>query len=106
MTLLLKPVGLPQYMSPEQARGAPTDAKSDLYSFGVVAYELLSGKLPFDGPKPVDYAIQHQEKAPRPLEKAAPHLADNVRRCRPIRPSPPHRPRRPLPRWPSRDRAS
>lgn len=79
VTLMIKPVGLPQYMSPEQARGAPTDARSDLYSFGVLAYELLSGRLPFDGPGVAEYMIQHQEKAPLPLAEAAPHLVDNLR---------------------------
>jgi len=81
VTVALRAVGLPQYMSPEQGRGAPTDSKSDLYSLGVLAFELLAGRLPFDGPRHTDYALQHQEKPPRPLATAAPHLADHVRLC-------------------------
>ncbi len=81
VTLLLSPVGQPQYMSPEQARGAPTDALSDLCSLGVIAYQLLSGRLPYAGPTAVDYAAQRQQQRPTPLAEAAPHLADHLRLC-------------------------
>ncbi len=61
-------VGTAQYMSPEQASGRKTDARSDIFSLGVVFYELLSGKLPFEGETPVDvmYAILHLSPAPIP----------------------------------------
>ena len=81
VTLMMKPVGLPQYMSPEQARGAPTDARSDLYSFGVLAFHVLSGRLPFEGPGPADYMVQHQEQPAPPLGQVAPHLLDHVKLC-------------------------
>ncbi|WP_233261437.1 protein kinase [Vitiosangium sp. GDMCC 1.1324] len=68
-------VGTPEYLSPEQAVGAPVDTRSDLYSFGVLAYRVLSGQLPFPGPGPTQYVAQHAAAAPVPLLKAAPTLA-------------------------------
>ena len=59
-------VGTAQYMSPEQASGRKADARSDIFSLGIVFHELLSGKLPFEGETPVDvmYAILHLPAAP------------------------------------------
>ncbi|MFN7985933.1 MAG: protein kinase [Thermoanaerobaculia bacterium] len=61
-------VGTAQYMSPEQASGRKADARSDIFSLGIVFHELLSGKLPFEGETPVDvmYAILHLPAAPLP----------------------------------------
>ncbi len=58
-------VGTPHYMSPEQCRGQKVDARSDLYALGVLLYETLTGRLPFDGPTPVDIWQAHVEKPPR-----------------------------------------
>src|SRR5207245_2473140 len=59
-------IGTAQYLSPEQARGAPVDQTSDLYSLGVVLYELLTGTLPFGGDTPVEIAMKHLSKVPEP----------------------------------------
>ncbi len=62
-------IGSVHYFSPEQAKGTVTDAKSDLYSLGVVMYEMLTGKVPFDADTPVSVALKHmQEEAKEPIE--------------------------------------
>ena len=62
-------IGSVHYFSPEQAKGGFTDAKSDLYSLGVVMYEMLTGKVPFDADTPVSVALKHmQEEAKEPIE--------------------------------------
>ncbi|MCL5038292.1 MAG: Stk1 family PASTA domain-containing Ser/Thr kinase [Firmicutes bacterium] len=60
-------IGSVHYFSPEQARGGFTGEKSDLYSLGVVLYEMLTGKVPFEGETPISVALKHlQEPAPEP----------------------------------------
>lgn len=62
-------IGSVHYFSPEHARGGFTDAKSDLYSLGVVMYEMLTGRVPFDADTPVSIALKHmQEKAVEPIK--------------------------------------
>jgi eukaryotic-like serine/threonine-protein kinase len=67
-------VGTAQYLSPEQARGGEVDPRSDLYSLGVVLYELLTGKTPFDGETPVEIAMKHLSNAPKPPSKLRPEI--------------------------------
>jgi len=59
-------IGSVHYFSPEHARGGFTDAKSDLYSLGVVMYEMLTGKVPFDADTPVSVALKHMQEEPIP----------------------------------------
>jgi len=59
-------IGTAQYLSPEQAKGAPVDQTSDLYSVGVVLYELLTGAVPFTGDTPVEIAMKHLSSTPEP----------------------------------------
>ena len=62
-------IGSVHYFSPEHARGGYTDAKSDLYSLGVVMYEMLTGRVPFDADTPVSIALKHmQEKPVEPIK--------------------------------------
>ena len=62
-------IGSVHYFSPEHAKGSYTDAKSDLYSLGVVMYEMLTGRVPFDADTPVSIALKHmQEKAVEPIK--------------------------------------
>jgi len=63
-TLTQEALGSVHYISPEQARGDRTDARSDIYSAGVVLYEMLTGRLPFEGNSAVSVAIQHLSSVP------------------------------------------
>lgn len=74
-------IGSVHYFSPEHARGGYTDAKSDLYSLGVVMYEMLTGKVPFDADTPVSIALKHMQeepKAPKELNEKIPVAVNDI----------------------------
>jgi len=60
-------MGTATYMAPEQARGWRVDARADIFSLGVVLYEMVAGRAPFDGPTPIDVMTQVLDRDPRPL---------------------------------------
>ncbi len=67
-------LGSVHYFSPEQARGGYTDEKTDIYSLGVLLYEMVTGKLPFEGDTAVSIAMQHIEKTPAPPRALNPDI--------------------------------
>ncbi|MGH9944343.1 MAG: protein kinase domain-containing protein, partial [Pyrinomonadaceae bacterium] len=67
-------IGTPRYMSPEQCEGARLTTSADVYSLGVIFYEMLTGVTPFSGTTPLSVAMQHQSKAPPPPREWVPGL--------------------------------
>ncbi len=80
-TLTQEALGSVHYISPEQARGSYIDTRSDLYSAGVVLYEMITGRLPFEGDNPVSVAIQHINSiplSPRELDASIPEALEAI----------------------------
>ena len=80
-TLTQEALGSVHYISPEQARGSHIDARSDLYSAGVVLYEMITGRLPFEGDNAVSVAIQHINSiplSPRELDSTIPEALEAI----------------------------
>jgi serine/threonine-protein kinase len=71
-------IGTAQYLSPEQARGAPVDQTSDLYSTGIVLYELLTAQTPFTGETPVEIAMKHLTEVPEPPSDLRPEIPEDL----------------------------
>lgn len=69
-------LGTVDYISPEQGRGQAVDARSDLYSIGVLMYQMLSGSLPFEADSPTAMIFQHVYEQPKPLRDAAPQVPE------------------------------
>ncbi len=73
-------LGTPQYMSPEQTRGEKLDGRSDLFSTGILLYQLLTGKRPFQGDTLIAVAVRIANESPEPIEKLRPEVPTSVRR--------------------------
>lgn len=73
-------IGSVHYLAPEQARGGVVGATADIYSLGIVLYEMLTGVLPFQGETPVAVAIKHLQESPRPLRDLNPNVPPALER--------------------------
>ena len=71
-------IGSVHYFSPEHARGGYTDAKSDIYSLGVVMYEMLTGRVPFDADTPVSVALKHMQEEPEEPIELNPNIPESI----------------------------
>ncbi len=77
-TLTDKTIGSVHYISPEQARGDITDERSDIYSVGVMMYEMLTGEKPFDAQDPVSVALMHMQSLAKPLREVNPDVPEGL----------------------------
>jgi serine/threonine-protein kinase len=71
-------IGSPHYLSPEQCQNAELDARSDLYSLGIVLYEMFTADVPFKAPTPIAVAMMHATDKPTPVKEKRPDLPDNI----------------------------
>jgi len=67
-------LGTPRYLSPEQAKGLSVDGRSDLYSLGIIFYEMLVGRVPFDDPSVPSLLVKHMAEPPRPSSALRPDV--------------------------------
>jgi serine/threonine-protein kinase len=80
-------MGSPKYMAPEQIRGDKVDARTDIYALGIIMYEMLTGKVPFDRPNSVNILMAHVNEEPPPLRQMNPNVSvspaieDTLARC-------------------------
>ncbi|MBN1274109.1 MAG: protein kinase [Candidatus Aminicenantes bacterium] len=72
-------IGTPEYMSPEQVERREVDARSDIYSLGIILYEMTTGKVPFEGDTPLNIAIKQKTEAPPDPKKINPQLPEKLR---------------------------
>lgn len=77
-TMTDKAIGSVHYIAPEQAKGELTDGKTDIYSVGVMLYEMLAGKLPFEADNAVSVAIMQLQETPKPLKEINPEIPEGL----------------------------
>jgi serine/threonine-protein kinase len=73
-------IGTPHYMSPEQAEGTETDARSDIYSLGIILYEMVTGRTPFEGPSPSSVCLKQRTEAPEDPRTLNPQVSEELSR--------------------------
>ena len=71
-------IGTPEYMSPEQVEGKDVDQRSDIYSFGIIMYEMVTGRVPFEGDTPFVIGMKHKGEQPKDLKELNPQISDDL----------------------------
>ncbi len=73
-------IGTPEYMSPEQTEAKDVDQRSDIYSLGIILYEMATGRVPFEGETALSVAIKHKTEVPKDPKSLNPHIPDDLNR--------------------------
>jgi serine/threonine protein kinase/Tfp pilus assembly protein PilF len=73
-------IGTPEYMSPEQVEGKDTDQRSDIYSFGVILYEMVTGRVPFEGDTPFTVGVKHKSETPKDPREINTQIPEDISR--------------------------
>jgi eukaryotic-like serine/threonine-protein kinase len=71
-------IGTPEYMSPEQAEAQEVDQRSDIYSLGIILYEMATGRVPFEGDTPLGIAMKHKGESPKNPKQLNPNIPDDL----------------------------
>ncbi len=71
-------IGTPEYMSPEQTEAKDVDQRSDIYSLGIILYEMATGRVPFEGETALSVAIKHKTEIPKDPKSLNPHISDDL----------------------------